>query len=201
MHPLGYEQVLFGIVQGGLDLELRAQSAQELRALDLPGYAIGGLSVGESKHQMHLTVAQVAPLLPADRPRYLMGVGFPDDILAAVSAGVDLFDCVLPTRMARNGTLLTRSGRLALRNRRFASDPRPIDEQCPCEACARFSRAYLRHLVIAGEILAHVLCTAHNVTFYQQLMAQIRTAIEQGSLAAYAEQLNSAWAANGGRAD
>jgi queuine tRNA-ribosyltransferase len=194
-HPAGHEQVLFGIVQGGLDASLRSRSAAALIELDLPGYAIGGLSVGETKEQMQGAVAITAPLLPQAKPRYLMGVGFPEDILAAVAAGVDLFDCVLPTRMARNGTALTREGRLPLRNRRFADDPRPLDARCRCEACARFSRAYLRHLVMAGEILASVLCTVHNVTFYQDLMAEIRAAVEQRQLAAFAREFLAKWAA------
>ncbi len=178
-HPGGYSQALFGIVQGGLDPAERERSVRALTDLDLPGYAIGGLSVGETKEEMHRAVEFCAPLLPEDRPRYLMGVGFAEDILAAVAAGVDMFDCVLPTRMARHGTLLTRRGRVVLRNARHAEDPGPVDPHCGCPACRNHSRAYLRHLVVAREILGLVLCTLHNVWFYQDLMRAIRTAIAE----------------------
>jgi len=185
-HPAGHEQVLFGIVQGGTDEEERARSAGELCELGLPGYAIGGLSVGESKEELHHFTRFTAPLLPAEKPRYLMGVGFPEDILNAVQAGVDMFDCVLPTRMARNGTLFTDQGRLPLRNARFADDDRPVEEHCDCQACSAHSRAYLKHLIGAGEILGLVLCTLHNVRFYQRLMERIRLAIAEGALEGFA---------------
>ena len=179
-HEAGHEQVLFGIVQGGLLERERARCAASLVELDLPGYAIGGLSVGESKEDLHRLTAFTAPLLPPDKPRYLMGVGYPEDLLAAVAAGVDMFDCVLPTRLARHGTLLTSEGRMALRNARFADDPLPPDPACSCAVCRAHSRAYLRHLIVTNEILGLVLCTLHNVSFYQELMAQTRTAIEVG---------------------
>lgn len=178
-HPAGHEQALFGIVQGGLDEGERARCAAALVGMDFPGYAIGGLSVGESKEDMHRLARFTAPLLPEERPRYLMGVGFGEDILAAVAAGVDMFDCVLPTRMARHGTLLTFEGRIVLRNASMAEDERPIEDGCTCPTCRTHSRAYLRHLTMAGEILGMVLCTLHNVHFYQELMRRIRVAIEQ----------------------
>jgi queuine tRNA-ribosyltransferase len=188
LHPEGHQQALFGIVQGGLLPEERARCAQRLVELDLAGYAIGGLSVGESKEDMHRVAASTAALLPDDRARYLMGVGFPEDLLAAVAAGVDLFDCVLPTRLARHGTLLSRRGRISLRNARFADDQRPVDPSCSCATCRRHSRAYLRHLIMAGEILGLVLGTLHNVTFYQSLMKEIREAIVAGDFASMRER-------------
>ena len=142
-----------------------------------------------------------APLLPQEKPRYLMGVGFPEDILAAVTAGVDLFDCVLPTRMARNGTLLTHDGRLPLRNARFALDERPVEEGCPCYTCQHHSRAYLRHLIVSGEILGLVLGTLHNLTFYQRLMEGIRRAIEEGRLESYRRDFLQRYLSNEGKVD
>ncbi|HFD39797.1 MAG TPA: tRNA guanosine(34) transglycosylase Tgt, partial [Anaerolineae bacterium] len=171
------DQALFGIVQGGVFADLRRQSARFLVDLDFPGYAIGGLSVGESKGQMYAMLDVTTPLLPADKPRYLMGVGAPEDLLEGVARGVDLFDCVLPTRLARNAALLTRRGRLNIRNARFERDPAPIEEGCGCYTCRHFSRAYLRHLFKAGEILAARLATIHNVHFLLQLMRDIRAAI------------------------
>ena len=184
-HEAGHEQALFGIVQGGLLESERERCARALLELDLPGYAIGGLSVGESKEDMHRLTDFTAPLLPEDRPRYLMGVGYPEDLLAAVASGVDMFDCVLPTRLARHGTLLTSEGRLALRNARFADDEGPVDPGCACPTCRDHSRAYLRHLIVAGEILGLVLCTLHNVSFYQTLMRGVREAIERGCFEEY----------------
>lgn len=178
-HDAGHEQALFGIVQGGLDEGERARCAAALVELDLPGYAIGGLSVGEAKADMHRLARFTAPLLPDHKPRYLMGVGFAEDILAAVAAGVDMFDCVLPTRMARHGTLLTFSGRVVLRNASNAEDERPIEEGCACPTCRVHTRAYLRHLIMSGEILGMVLCTMHNLHFFQELMRRIRLAIEE----------------------
>jgi queuine tRNA-ribosyltransferase len=178
-HPAGHEQVLFGIVQGGLSHAERERCAAALVGMDFPGYAIGGLSVGESKSDMHRLARFTAPLLPEDRPRYLMGVGFGEDILAAVQAGVDMFDCVLPTRMARHGTLLTFEGRVVLRNASMADDERPVESGCRCPTCQHHTRAYLRHLLVSGEILGMVLCTVHNVHFYQELMRRIRLAIEE----------------------
>lgn len=198
-HQSGHEQVLFGIVQGGTQRSLRELSAEQLTRLDLPGYAIGGLSVGESKEDMHALTAFTAPLLPDEKPRYLMGVGFPEDILSAVNSGVDLFDCVLPTRMARNGTLLTHDGRLPLRNARFSEDERPVEEDCPCYGCRHHTRAYLRHLIISGEILGLSLGTLHNLTFYGRLMAEIRAAIEEEQLAEYTESFLRRYSSNEGK--
>ena len=179
------DQALFGIVQGGIYPELRAESARILTGLDFPGYAIGGLAVGETKEQMYATLDATCPHLPAHKPRYLMGVGAPEDIVEAVWRGVDLFDCVLPTRIARNGALLTSAGRFNIRNARFAEDSRPIQEACACYTCRTFSRAYLRHLIISGEISGLRLATIHNVHFMQQLMEQIRAAIAQGTFASF----------------
>lgn len=176
------DQALFGIVQGGIFPELRLQSADFLTQLDFPGYAIGGLAVGETKPEMYATLDITCPALPIDKPRYLMGVGAPEDIVEAVYRGIDMFDCVLPTRIARNGALLTPQGRVNLRNARFAEDPRPVQEDCACYTCRTFSRAYLRHLYKAGEISALRLGTIHNVHFLLQLMAQIRAAIRANRL-------------------
>ena len=171
-------QALFGIVQGGTDLALRRESAERTCAIELPGYAIGGVAVGESPERIAETVRHTAPLLPDDRPRYLMGVGSPRDIAIAVAAGVDMFDCVLPTRNGRNALAFTRAGTLRLRNARFADDPEPIEAGCDCETCAGgFSRAYLRHLFQAGEMLGPTLVSLHNVRLYQRLMLDIRRAI------------------------
>lgn len=174
------DQALFGIVQGGIFPDLRQQSAQFLQTLDFPGYAIGGLAVGETKAEMYATLDVTCPLLPADKPRYLMGVGAAEDIVEAVFRGVDMFDCVLPTRIARNGALLTPDGRLNIRNAQYAADPRPVQEDCPCYTCRTFSRAYLRHLYKAGEISALRFGTIHNVYFMLELMRQIRAAIQAG---------------------
>lgn len=168
---------LFGIVQGGVYADMRAVSADYLVSLDFPGYAIGGLSVGESKADMHRMLEVVAPRLPQDRPRYLMGVGSPEDLWECVARGVDMFDCVLPTRVARNGAAFTWEGRLNLRNARFARDGGPLMDDCDCMACRRFSRAYLRHLIQADEILGLRLVTAHNLRFLVRLMERIRAAI------------------------
>jgi len=181
------DQALFGIVQGGVFEDLRAESARFLAGLDFPGYAIGGLSVGEPKEMTWLALeASVAPL-PPDRPRYLMGVGTPEDILEAVARGVDLFDCVFPTRTARNGALLTLQGRLNIRNARFADDPSPIEEGCTCYTCQTFSRAYLRHLMRAGEVLGLQLATIHNVHFLLEFMRGVRQAIQEGTFAQFKE--------------
>lgn len=171
------DQALFGIVQGGIFPDLRLSSAAFLTDLDFPGYAIGGLAVGETKEEMYATLDVTCPALPADKPRYLMGVGAPEDIIEAVLRGVDIFDCVLPTRIARNASLMTPDGRINLRNARFAEDPRPVQEDCTCYTCRTFSRAYLRHLYKAGEISALRLGTIHNVHYLQQLMREIRQAI------------------------
>jgi queuine tRNA-ribosyltransferase len=175
---------LFGIVQGGTDEGLREKSARDIVALGFEGYAIGGVSVGEARDQMRRVAALTAPLLPEERPRYLMGVGTPEDILEAASAGVDLFDCVLPTRNARNGMLFTRRGRMNIQREEYRLDPRPPEEDCLCPTCRRYSRAYLRHLYQAGEMLAGILNTLHNLHFYQALMRDIRAAIDAGRLEA-----------------
>lgn len=189
----GWERVLFGIMQGGVDEGLRRRSAAEIVDLDLPGYAIGGLSVGEPTAAMREMTDLAAGLLPRDKPRYLMGVGFPDDIVAGVLAGVDMFDCVLPTRMARTGTVLTRDGRLVIKNLDFAEDSRPIDAECGCPVCARHSRSYIRHLFQAKEMLAPTLATLHNLHFYQELMAGVRAAIEAGAYPAFAAEVTRRW--------
>lgn len=181
------DQALFGIVQGGIFPDLRLRSAEYLASLPFPGLAIGGLSVGESKPEMHAALEIVAAVLPADRPRYLMGVGSPEDLVEGVLRGVDMFDCVLPTRLARNHAALTRRGRLNLRNAVFADDPRPIDEACGCFTCLHHSRAYLRHLIIAREMLPATLISIHNLFALQRLTFDLRNAILEGRLTAFAE--------------
>jgi len=177
------DQALFGIVQGGIFPDLRQAGAAFLTALDFPGYAIGGLAVGETKVQMYATLDETCPALPANKPRYLMGVGAPEDIVEAVYRGVDMFDCVLPTRIARNGALFTPQGRINLRNAQYAEDPRPVQEDCGCYTCRTFSRAYLRHLYKAREISALRFGTIHNVYFMQDLMRRIRQSIAEGCFA------------------
>jgi queuine tRNA-ribosyltransferase len=177
---------LFGIVQGGMFEGLRAESAGALAALDLPGYAIGGVSVGEPKAEMQRIVVHTPPLLPAAKPRYLMGVGTPEDLLDGVAAGVDLFDCVMPTRNARNGHLFTRFGDLKIRNARHRLDERPLDPTCDCYTCRGFSRAYLHHLDRCGEMLGATLASIHNLHHYLTLMREVRAAIEGGTFEAYA---------------
>ncbi len=186
------DQALFAIVQGGLDVGLRLWCAQELAAMPFDGFALGGLSVGEPAAQMYRIVEETCPALPADRPRYLMGVGRPQDILQAVAAGVDLFDCVLPTRNGRNAMAFTDAGPIRIRNAQYRNDPRPLDPDTPSLA-SRFSRAYLRHLFLSGEMLGPLLISAHNVAYYQRLMAEIRMAIEQGCFLEYAEQKRARW--------
>jgi queuine tRNA-ribosyltransferase len=176
----------FGIVQGALFEDLRSAHAQELAELDFPGYAIGGVSVGESPEDMQRIVAHTAPLLPPQKPRYLMGVGTPGDLVRGVAAGVDMFDCVMPTRNARNGQLFTSEGRLNIKNRRFRDDPGPLDPSCSCHTCQSFSRAYLRHLFVAGELTYHRLATIHNLAFYLGLMDEMREAIATGNFDAIA---------------
>jgi len=182
---LGNPNALFGIVQGGMYEPLREASAAALAELDLPGYAIGGVSVGEPKAEMRRIVAHTPHRLPAHKPRYLMGVGTPEDLVEGVAQGVDLFDCVLPTRNARNGHLYTRYGDLRIRNARHKTDLRPIDESCACHACAHFSRAYLHHLDRCGEMLAPMLASLHNLHYYLNLMREIRAALAAGSFAAW----------------
>jgi len=180
------DQALFGIVQGGVFPDLREESARFLMGLDLPGYAIGGLAVGETKAEMHAVLEALHPVLPANRPRYLMGVGAPEDLVNGVLRGIDIFDCVLPTRIARNGAALVLGGRINLRNAQYTADPQPVDPACDCPTCAHFSRAYLRHLVMANEILAHILLTTHNLHFLLRLMDDLRKAIRKGTLADFA---------------
>jgi queuine tRNA-ribosyltransferase len=182
------DQALFGIVQGGIFRDLRLESAATLSALDFPGYAVGGLSVGETKEQMYETLDYTLPALPGDKPRYLMGVGAPEDVVEGVARGIDIFDCVLPTRVARNGGLFTRQGRMNLRNSRYEADPLPIEPGCDCYACRNFSRAYIRHLHKAEEILGLHLATLHNIRFMIRLMNEIRAAILDGTFAEYRER-------------
>lgn len=186
------DQALFGIVQGGLDLDLRAECAQRLTELDFSGYAIGGLSVGEPPEQMYRVVETTAPLLPADRPRYLMGVGRPEDLLESVRRGIDLFDCVMPTRNGRNAMAFTDRGPVRLRNAAHQLDRRPIDDQCPCPACGH-SRAYLRHLFMCNEMLGPILLSIHNLTYYHRLLTDARRAIETDSFGAFADEKLSGW--------
>jgi queuine tRNA-ribosyltransferase len=188
------ETALFGIVQGGLDPELRAVSVRSLLAIGFDGYAVGGLSVGEPPEETARVAAGVAELLPPDRPRYLMGVGTPRDLLRFAALGYDLFDCVLPTRNGRNGTLFTRHGKLMIRNAAHARDPRPVEDGCGCYTCARFSRGALRHLVMAKEMLGAQLATLHNLHFYLRLMREIRAALAEGTFPERAAEAAGAWA-------
>ncbi len=179
---------LFGIVQGGMFESLREESLATLVELDLPGYAVGGVSVGEPKPEMQRIVAHTPHRLPAHKPRYLMGVGTPEDLVAGVAAGVDMFDCVMPTRNARNAHLFTRFGDLRLRNARYKTDERPIDETCACHTCTGFSRAYLHHLDRCGEMLGPMLTSIHNLHYYLNLMREVREALEAGAFAAFAKR-------------
>ncbi len=173
------EQALFGIVQGGTYLDLRRQAVEQIVPVGFDGYALGGVSVGEPKEIMYAITDEIAPLLPSDRPRYLMGVGMPADIVYAVSCGIDLFDCVIPTRSARHGLLFTNSEKIVIKNARWREDDHPLDETCDCYTCKNYSRGYLRHLYVAGEILAMILNTIHNIRHYIHLMEKIRTAISE----------------------
>jgi queuine tRNA-ribosyltransferase len=185
------DQLVFGIVQGGMDPELRERSARELAGLGFDGYAVGGLSVGERRDVTQRVAGRTVGLLPAQRPRYLMGVGTPEELVRFVAMGFDLFDCVLPTRNARNGMAFTEAGRLSIKNAEHRSDERPLDPGCACACCRRFSRAYLRHLFVSGEILAARLLTTHNLHFYLSRMARLREAIERGELATTAAALGA----------
>jgi queuine tRNA-ribosyltransferase len=182
-HPSGI--ALFGIVQGSTYPDLRQISAEQITSLEFPGYAVGGLAVGESKKEMEDILAQTVQFLPEDRPRYLMGVGYPEDILMAVSYGVDMFDCVLPTRNARTGMVFTSGGPLIFRNAEYAFDKRPLDPECSCRVCQRYSRSYIRHLYNQKEITALILATYHSVSFFQNLMRNIRNAIENKCFEAF----------------
>jgi len=177
------DQALFAIVQGGTDLELRANCTRQLVALDFPGYALGGFSVGETQDQMLIALRPTAALLPAEKPRYLMGVGRPEDILAAIGCGIDMFDCVLPTRNGRNASAFTANGPLRMRNACHKRDSAPLESDCPCYTCRHFSRAYLHHLFLAAEMLGPTLPSLHNVAFYCRLMAEARQALAQGRFA------------------
>lgn len=179
------QQNLFGIIQGSVYHDLRKQSLEQLLEIGFEGYAIGGLSVGEEKHMMYDTTEFIAPLMPADKPRYLMGVGTPEDLVESVARGVDMFDCVMPTRNARNGQVFTSSGKLNVRNAKYAKETRPLDEECNCAVCQRYSRAYIRHLYLNDEILASILCSYHNIAFYLDLMRQIRQSIALGEFTAF----------------
>jgi queuine tRNA-ribosyltransferase len=190
----GGPTALFAIIQGSVFPELRRQAVTALAALDFPGYAIGGVSVGEPSEDRHRVVEWTAPWMPEEKPRYLMGVGTPWDIVHAVGQGVDMFDCVLPTRNARHGQLYTRQGRLRIKNARFKDDPRPIEEGCACPACRTSSRAFLHHLFRAGELTAQVLATLHNLRFYLDFMGDLREAIASGSLAEMASSIEDAYA-------
>jgi queuine tRNA-ribosyltransferase len=186
------DQALFAIVQGGLDPALRVDCARTLAELDFPGYAVGGLSVGEEPAEMYRILEATVPAMPPDRPRYLMGVGRPQDLLEAIRRGIDLFDCVLPTRNGRNALAFTDEGPLRLRNVQFQRDRRPLEDDCPCAGC-RHSRGYLRHLFMAGEMLGPVLVSVHNLTYYQRLMARAREAIRRGRFSAYADAQLRQW--------
>ncbi len=201
---LGNPNALFGIVQGGMFEHLRDESLQQLVEMDFPGYAVGGVSVGEPKEDMLRITAHTPHRLPQNKPRYLMGVGTPEDLVYGVQQGVDMFDCVMPTRNARNGHLFTRFGDLKIRNARHKTDPRPIDETCTCYACAGasgvaysqggregFSRAYLHHLERCGEMLAPMLATVHNLHYYLHLMSEVRAALDAGQLSAFAAQFHT----------
>lgn len=193
------DQALFGIVQGGVDPDLRAQSAAFISSLPFPGIAIGGLSVGETKHQMLSTLDVVTPLLPAHKPRYLMGVGTPEDLINGVARGIDIFDCVLPTRLARHNAAFSPEGRLNLMNAAFARDPRPIDATCDCYTCRTFTRAYIRHLIVAKETLAGTLLSIHNLRALIRLMEDMRAMIAAGTLQQNAPALLAKWSNNARR--
>jgi queuine tRNA-ribosyltransferase len=189
------DQAQFAIVQGGLDPKLRIECTEALVQLDFPGYAVGGLSVGEPPEEMYRILDETTPALPDDKPRYLMGVGRPQDLLEAIAYGIDLFDCVLPTRNGRNAFAFTDGGTLRVRNQKFADDPRPLEEGCPCPACRR-SRGYLRHLFMADEMLGPVLLTAHNLTYYQRLLVAARQAIAENRFVEFKAAKMAGWNGN-----
>ena len=186
------ELALFAILQGGMVPELRRRAAEELRGHPFDGFALGGLSVGEGQELMLRTLDATTPHMPTDKPRYLMGVGTPGDIVEAVARGIDLFDCVLPTRNARNGLLFTSLGRVVIKHARFERDPRPLDETCGCYTCRNYSRAYLRHLYKSREILGSRLNTLHNLYYYQELMRRIRDALDAGCFGAFLAEFRTA---------
>ncbi len=179
------ESLLFGIVQGGLSLQHRLKSMEQICSVDLPGYALGGFSVGEPIHLMHELLPDVAPRMPANKPRYLMGVGTPTDLIIAIDSGIDMFDCVMPTRVARNGTIYTWRGKVSIKRAEYREDSSPLDPECDCYTCTNYSKAYLRHLFLSGEILGSRLNTIHNIHFYMKLMERSRKAIEEGRWAEF----------------
>ncbi len=182
------DQALFGIIQGGGEEDLREESLQQLQEIGFDGYSIGGLSVGESNEEMYRVTRHIAPRMPSDLPRYLMGVGEPRDLLEGVEAGVDMFDCVLPTRNARNGSLFTSHGKISIKQARFREDPKPLDPECQCNTCQHYSRAYLRHLYLSGEILGMRLNTLHNLHFFLNMMKNARNAILENRFAAFKKE-------------
>ena len=194
----GYERVLFGIVQGSVFEDLRERSARELVALDFPGYAIGGLSVGESKEDLYGIAGFTAKFLPVEKPRYLMGVGFPEDLVESVARGIDMFDCVMPTRNARNGTVFTSRGRVILKNASNRRDFGPLDPDCDCDTCRNYSRAYLRHLFMAGEMLGPRLATVHSIRFYLHLMEEMRQVIRDGLFSQWRKDFYGKYAKSAG---
>jgi queuine tRNA-ribosyltransferase len=195
VNNLRHQQALFGIIQGGAHLDLRRESLERTVEIGFDGYAIGGLSVGEEKPVMLDIIEDIAPRMPADKPRYLMGVGTPEDLIESVARGVDMFDCVLPTRNGRNGQAFTSRGKLNIKNARFTTDQRPLDEVCSCSVCRRHSRAFIRHLYLAGEMLASILLTHHNLAFFLDTMGRVRQSIRSGQFAKFrrefTEQLSS----------
>lgn len=195
-HQRKDDQALFGIVQGGEYEDLRKQSARDLMSLDFPGYAIGGLSVGEPKEVMNRVLEEITPILPAQKPRYLMGVGSPGALIDGVMRGIDMFDCVLPTRIARNGTCMTSKGRLVVRNAKYARDFRPIDEHCDCYVCQNYTRAYIRHLINCNETFGFRLTTYHNLHFLLKLMEQVREAIRDDRLGDFKEEFYERYGLN-----
>ena len=194
------DQALFGIVQGGTDPALRELSAKGLLPMEFPGYAIGGLSVGETPSEMYDTLDFTVPMLPADKPRYLMGVGRPIDLIEAVCRGIDLFDCVMPTRNARNATAFTSVGSVKLKNQKHMRDTSPLDPECECPTCTQFSRGYLRHLFQSGEMLGPMLLSVHNLAYYQRIMRELREAIRQNRLTEYRERFIRSLESSGGQA-
>ncbi|MCA8939123.1 MAG: tRNA guanosine(34) transglycosylase Tgt [Planctomycetes bacterium] len=189
----GHRQALFGIQQGGLDASLRERSIKGLTEIGFDGYAIGGLSVGEAKEDMHRGFREFAPMLPPERIRYVMGIGYPEDILAAIEAGIDVMDCVLPTRSARHGLALTSLGKMQIKNAKYTRDSGPLDPSCACFTCASHSRAYLRHLIKSNESLGQILLSLHNLHYFAQLCAEARNAIVRGDFAAYAASVREGW--------
>jgi queuine tRNA-ribosyltransferase len=179
------ESLLFGIIQGGLSLEHRLKSMEQICSVDLPGYALGGFSVGEPIHLMHALLPEVVPAMPSNKPRYLMGVGTPTDLIIAIDSGIDMFDCVMPTRVARNGTIYTWQGKVSIKRSEYKEDPSPLDPECDCYTCKNYSKAYLRHLFLSGEILGSRLNTTHNIYFYMKLMERAREAITEGRWAQF----------------